>query len=369
MEFSDIVKNGLLMTKQKKTKVFVALSGGVDSAVAALLLIHQGYDVTGVYMKNWSDPLADECPWEREAADARRVCQTLGIPFRIATFENQYRERVVNYLIRGYRDGLTPNPDVLCNREIKFKVFVEYALDAGAALVATGHYVRRVARKSARTVHYELHKAKDKNKDQSYFLALLTQSQIKHALFPVGIFTKQDVRHIAHAAGLHVAGKKDSQGICFIGKVKFSDFIREFIPPKPGPIVDTTGERVGTHDGLAYYTIGQRHGMNVGGGVPYYVVAKDKKARRLIVGAGSRHTALYSRELDMHSMHWIGTRLTLPHTVRARIRYRQPLQTCRLLRNGRRYHLSFTRSQRAITAGQFAVVYSGSRMLGGGVIA
>ncbi len=355
-------------TNVAKLKVFVGLSGGVDSAVAAYLLEQQGYAVTGVFMKNWSDPLADECPWEREAADARRVCQTLGIPFRIATFEDEYRDRVVDYLIKGYRQGITPNPDVLCNREIKFKVFLEYALAHGADYIATGHYVRRVEKKIGNRTQFELHKATDKNKDQSYFLALLTQAQLRRALFPLGRLTKPEVRRIAKKAGLHVSEKKDSQGICFIGKVKFSDFIREFIPPAPGRIIDTKGNVIGRHDGVAYYTIGQRHGLHIGGGVPYYVVKKNKRTKTVVVARGHRHPALYHQQLQVRHMHWIGDSPKGSFRAKARIRYRQPLQTCAVRGGINHYQLTFTQRQRAITLGQFVVLYRGTRMLGGGAI-
>jgi tRNA-uridine 2-sulfurtransferase len=347
-------------------KVWVAMSGGVDSAVAALLLKKQGYDVTGVYMKNWSDPLADECPWQEDIKDFHAVCKKIGIPARLEIFEKQYRARVVQYLINGYKKGITPNPDMLCNREIKFKLFLTKAISAGADYIATGHYVI----KKKHHGEFSLWQARDNNKDQSYFLALLNQRQIYHSLFPIGQYTKPQVRAIAKKAGLPVYNKKDSQGICFIGKVKFKDFIRDFIPRKPGPIKTTKGEMIGTHDGLAFYTIGQRHGLGVGGGTPYFVVSKDKKTNSLIVSKGSRGASLFSKKLTATNFSWIANKPPhLPLGCQARIRYRQPLRTCTVKQTKNNLRITFRQPERAITPGQFVVLYKKSQMLGGGVIA
>ncbi|MBU0598491.1 tRNA 2-thiouridine(34) synthase MnmA, partial [Patescibacteria group bacterium] len=236
-------------------KVFVAMSGGVDSSVAAYLLKKQGYQVTGVFMRNWSDPLSNYCPWKKDIKDFKQVCKVLKIPTRIEIFEEEYRKKVVHYLISGYKRGITPNPDMLCNSEIKFKVFLNKARGLGADYIATGHYVVNKINKQG---IYNLYISKDKNKDQSYFLALLNQKQLKCSLFPVGIYTKAQVRKIAEKAQLSVYNKKDSQGICFIGKIKFKDFIRQFIKGKQGLIMDSSKRVIGHHDGLAFYTIGQR---------------------------------------------------------------------------------------------------------------
>jgi tRNA-uridine 2-sulfurtransferase len=351
--------------KVSHKKVFVAMSGGVDSSVAALLLKKQGYDVTGVYMKNWSDPLADVCPWQEDIKDFHAVCQKIGIPAKLEIFEEEYRQKVVQYLIRGYKRGLTPNPDMLCNREIKFKLFLQKARQMGADMIATGHYVIKKEKQGL----FELHQAKDKNKDQSYFLSLLNQKQLKYSLFPIGPYTKPQVRAMAKKAGLPVYDKKDSQGICFIGKVKFKDFIRQFIKAKPGPIKNISGEIIGRHDGLAFYTIGQRHGLGIGGGTPYFVASKNKKTNSLVVSQGSSEKSLFSSQLTAKNFSWIaGYQAKLPLNCQARIRYRQPLQACRI--NNKTYDLriTFKKPQRAVTPGQFVVAYKGQAMLGGGVI-
>lgn len=340
------------------------MSGGVDSSVAALLLLQQGYDVTGVFMKNWSDPLADECPWEQDAADFNRVARTLGIAHHIISFENEYRKKVVEYMIDGYRKAITPNPDMLCNREIKFKVFLAYARARGADYIATGHYVRR-----SECGHVaSLYAALDTTKDQSYFLALLSQRQIRYALFPLGSLLKSEVRTIAKKNRLHVHDKKDSQGICFIGKVKFKDFIREFIPTKPGDITTEDGTLVGRHQGLSTYTIGQRHGIGIGGGVPYYVVEKNIATNRLVVTKKSQPLSLLKKELTLRQINWVTEKPVVPFTCQARIRYRQPLQRAILSRRRGAWTLQFARRQRAITPGQIAALYHRGKLFGGGVI-
>lgn len=354
------------MTRRKeKQKVFVAMSGGVDSSVAALLLKKRSFDVTGVYMKNWSDPLADECPWENDIRDFRAVCKKIGIPARLEIFEEEYRKKVVQYLISGYAKGLTPNPDMLCNKEIKFKLFLEKARSMGADLIATGHYVIKTQRRG----QYGLWQAKDDNKDQSYFLSLLSQHQLRYSLFPIGQYTKPQVRAIAKKAGLIVHDKKDSQGICFVGKVKFRDFMRQFIRSKPGLIKTVDGQTVGRHDGLALYTVGQRHGLGIGGGVPFFVARKEKKTNTLIVSRGGSDASLFSPVLFVRSFSWIaGKTPALPLVCRARIRYRQPLEPCVVKKVAGGYTVHFRRPQRAITPGQFIVLYKGRLMLGGGVI-
>ncbi len=345
------------------------MSGGVDSSVAALLLKKEGYDVTGVFMKNWSDPLANECPWKKDLADFHDVCKILQIPGRIEVFEAQYQKKVVQYMIEGYKKGITPNPDMLCNREIKFKVFLEKARALGADYIATGHYVRKKRAIKGKRKIFKLLQAIDLNKDQSYFIALLNQRQLRYSLFPIGNYTKPAIRKIAKKAKLPVHNKKDSQGICFIGKVKFKEFIREYIEPHPGIIKDTNGAQVGRHDGLMFYTIGQRHGLGIGGGKPYFVVEKNKRSNRLIVGIGNADKKLFKEEAKLINMHWIaGCAPKLPYACKARIRYRQPLQGATIEKKGNGIIIRFKKRQRAVTPGQFAVLYKKGEMIGGGAI-
>jgi len=346
-------------------RVFVAMSGGVDSSVAAYLLHKQGYKVTGVFMKNWSDPLSDICTWQEDQRDMRRVCQKIDIPYYTFSFEKQYRKKIVDYLIKGYKKGVTPNPDMLCNREIKFKLFLEKSRQMGADMIATGHHVI----KKEKSGIYQLWQAKDKNKDQSYFLALLNQRQLRSSLFPIGSYTKSEVRKIAKKSKLPVYDKKDSQGICFIGKVKFKNFLKNYIKARPGLVKTTAGQVIGQHDGIAWYTIGQRHGLNIGGGTPFYVVKKEIRDNTLIVVKGEKDQALFQKELKVKNFSWIaGKPSKLPLTCRARIRYRQPFQSCVVKRKGNGLIVKFKKSQRAATPGQFIVLYQGRQMLGGGII-
>lgn len=354
------------MISRKKINVYVAMSGGVDSSVAALLCKKAGYNVTGVYMKNWSDPLSDACLWKNDIADFKAVCKKIGIPYKIENFEEEYRRKVVRYLIDGYKKGLTPNPDMLCNREIKFRLFLDKARRSGADYIATGHYA--INKTDARDIHH-LYQAKDANKDQSYFLSLLNQKQLRYSMFPIGNFTKPYVRSLARKAGLPVYNKPDSQGICFVGKVKFKDFMKQFIASKPGLVVTLEGKPIGHHDGLAYYTIGQRHGLGIGGGTPYYVTRKDVKKNILYVSTEKKLTDLSSRTLFAKNLSWVSTvTLRLPFSCQARIRYRQPLQHCRISRSGKDLKVDFQKPQRAVTPGQFVVFYHRHEVLGGGVI-
>ncbi len=359
------------MSAKRKEKVIVGMSGGVDSSVAAALLVRQGYRVEGAFMKNWSDtkdPVTGSCAWRGERHDAELVAAKIGIPFATYDFEAQYREAVVDYLFREYEAGRTPNPDVLCNKAVKFDLFLKRALAEGADLIATGHYAR--VRKPAGRGAVALLAGVDKNKDQSYFLHQLSQEQLKRTLFPLGGLKKPEVRRLARKFVLPTAAKKDSQGICFIGKVDLKSFLAKKIPKHPGPIITVDGRVVGRHQGIAPFTIGQRHGLGLGGGDPYYVVEKDARRNALIVASGKGEEALYARRLIAGEVHWIAGRPPrLPLRCLARIRYRQPLQAARLLpAAGGRLEVVFAKPQRAITPGQFAVFYKGETCLGGGTI-
>jgi tRNA-specific 2-thiouridylase len=353
----------------KKT-VFVGMSGGVDSSVAAYLLKKQGYDVVGVFMRCYN---LDGCA-ERDAEDARRVAEHIGIPFYAWDFEDAYKRRVVQYMIDGYRAGITPNPDVMCNREIKFGLFLEKSLAAGADFVATGHYVK--IKKSLKGAG--LFAAKDANKDQSYFLWTLTRSQLMRCLFPIGDYLKPEVRAIARRAGLPTAAKKDSQGICFLGDISIADFLKQYIPSRRGVLVTTAGERIGEHFGAEFYTIGQRHidadfkFPKTGGRAdrePFYVAAKDAETNTVVVAEGSENAALYKKEIEVAQVNFLNG-VPQEGSVFARVRYRQPLAQAKLsrLKNGN-YKLVFARPQKFIAEGQSAVWYGASHeMLGGGVI-
>jgi tRNA-specific 2-thiouridylase len=380
------------MIALKKT-IFVGMSGGVDSSVTALLLKEQGYDVVGVFMKCYN---IDGCA-EADAEDARRVAEHIDVPFYVWDFEQEYKDRVVQYMIEGYRAGITPNPDVMCNREIKFGLFLERALASGADHVATGHYVRLAVQMPKEKSHppnksplpiYKLQVANDPNKDQSYFLWTLTQRQLAHCLFPVGEYKKPEVREIARRAGLPTAEKKDSQGICFLGKFSLEDFLKKHIPARRGALVTTSGEKIGEHSGTEFYTIGQRHidadfafpktgGKNADGVVserkPLYVSSKDAATNTVVVAEGSDNPALYRNEVTLVQVNFISGAAIVgsePLPVCARVRYRQPLSEATLSASGNgHYRLVFDVPQKFVAEGQSAVFYSpGGEMLGGGVI-
>jgi len=347
----------------------VGLSGGVDSSVAAALLHRAGHRVIGAFMKNWSDtkdPVTGACAWRAERSDAEAVAARLGIPFHTFDFEREYREAVVEYLFREYAAGRTPNPDVLCNKYIKFDFFLKEALKLGADLIATGHYAR-LRRRAGRV---ELLAGRDPNKDQSYFLQQLSQDQLKRVVFPVGATLKPEVRRLAREFGLPVADKKDSQGICFVGKVDLKTFLGRRLPARPGAIITVEGEVVGRHQGMAPFTIGQRHGLDLGGGEPYFVVEKDPKRNTVVVARGSGHPALFAKTLLAGDEHWISGRPPkLPLRCEARIRYRQPLQRARVRRaESGGLLVEFSDPQRAVTPGQFVAFYRGEVCLGGAVI-
>ena len=397
--------------EQKKERVVVGLSGGVDSSVAAWLLKEQGYDVVGLFMVNWYDTvgtLSGECPWEDDRLFAELVAKRLDIPFRMVDLSEQYRERVVDYMFSEYEKGRTPNPDVLCNREIKFDVFLKEALKLGADWVATGHYCR--VEHCADGTH-RLLAGSDGNKDQSYFLCQLSQEQLSRALFPVGDMLKPQVREIATERHLATAKRKDSQGICFVGKVDLPVFLQQKLRSRKGRIVEiaadwegyrseseeiglaerldlatlalpytyepANGRKVGTHGGAHFYTIGQRHGLGVGGtALPLFVISTDVERNIVYVGQGHNHPGLMRRALHIapEEIHWVREDLRMavgdaPRRYKARIRYRQPLQDATLYMCEEGAYLLFDEPQRGITAGQFAAWYDGDELIGSGVIA
>lgn len=356
------------MTNQNNKKVFVGMSGGVDSSVTAYLLKEQGYEVTGVFMRSYN---IDGCQ-ERDAEDARRVAEKIGIPFYIWDFEEEYKRLVVDYMIEGYRNGLTPNPDVMCNKEIKFGLFFKRAMEAGADYVATGHYVRKIS--------FNLAEAKDKNKDQSYFLWTLGQNEIKHSLFPIGDYLKSEVREIARRAGLPTAEKKDSQGICFLGQVTIADFLKQYIPEQEGRVVTTEGQEIGRHSGAYFYTIGQRHGLkldkknqalgiqNTSVTKPHYIAAKDVETNTITVAAGDTHPALFAQEAELYNVNVEVSELSTP-AVFVRVRYRQPLSPAELKKVDSGWRVIFKNPQKFVASGQSAVFYNKEgKMLGGGII-
>ena len=352
-------------------RVIVGMSGGVDSSVSALLLLEQGYQVEGLFMKNWEeDDGTDYCTAMDDLADAQAVCDRIGIKLHTANFAAEYWDNVFEHFLAEYKAGRTPNPDILCNREIKFKAFLDYALMLGADLIATGHYVRR-RDIDGRT---ELLKGLDPNKDQSYFLHAVGGTQIAKTLFPVGELEKPAVRAIAEKYELATAKKKDSTGICFIGERRFSDFLKQYLPAQPGIIETTDGEQIGEHHGLMYHTIGQRQGLGIGGmkdasDEPWYVLAKDVKRNVLVVGQGNEHQWLFSGALLASEIFWVNpVDLSVPRQLSAKVRYRQSDQQCTLEKTPEGYRAVFNTPQRAVTPGQSVVFYDGEICLGGGVI-
>lgn len=360
-----------------RKKVFVGVSGGVDSSVALALLQKEGYEVTGVFLKVWSPDFLP-CDWREERRSAMRVCATLGVPFLTLDCEKEYKQEVVDYMLREYSEGRVPNPDVFCNKYVKFGVFLKKALEMGADYVATGHYARKVESRKLKAeseVQYELHEAKDKNKDQSYFIYTLGQKELSHSLFPIGHLTKPEVRELATKFGLPTAEKKDSQGLCFIGKVDMKDFLEHFINKQEGNVLNTKGEVIGRHDGAVFFAIGQRHGFEItkkSSEEPrYFVVSKDMKANTITVASKDQEAeSVYSKkEIYIKDFHFIsGSCPTLPHKTEVRIRYRQEKQVCTIMKDGDLYKVVFEAPQDGISVGQSAVFYDGEVCLGGGII-
>ncbi|MFA6587741.1 MAG: tRNA 2-thiouridine(34) synthase MnmA [Patescibacteria group bacterium] len=348
-------------------KIIVAMSGGVDSSVAAFLLKKAGHEIKGVFMKNYEslETHQKNCPWKKDQDDAKKICQKLKIPFETWNFERQYSKLVLGYFYKEYRFNRTPNPDILCNKEIKFGVFLKRALKNGYAMVATGHY----ARIKHDQFGYHLLTGVDKKKDQSYFLSLLNQKQLSKSLFPIGNLTKTQVRKIALKVKLPNASKPDSQGICFIGKIKLKNLLSKEIKAKPGNVMDSKGQIIGRHKGLSFYTIGQRQGINIPGAKPYYVAGKIEKTNTLIVAIGKNDPILKNKSLIIKKVHWIIQKPNIKKLVcSARIRYRQPLSGCRLYVNNSKIKVDFKKPIKAITPGQFIVFYKNQECLGSAVI-
>jgi len=352
------------------TKVMVGMSGGVDSSVSAWLLMQQGYTVEGLFMKNWEEDDGTEyCTARTDLADAQAVCDRLGIRLHTANFAQEYWDNVFEHFLHEYRAGRTPNPDILCNKEIKFKAFLDYALLLGAEYIATGHYVQR----STDTDCARLYKGLDGNKDQSYFLHAVPGSQLARSLFPVGGLEKPEVRRIATEQGFINHAKKDSTGICFIGERRFRDFLQQYLPAQPGAIETDSGKVVGEHQGLMYYTLGQRQGIGIGGlkdadEAPWYVVHKDLERNVLVIGQGHEHILMQSRFLRASAIDWVAGEPHLPLQCHAKARYRHPDQACTVSHDGQGYVVEFAAPQRAVTPGQSVVFYQGDECLGGGVI-
>jgi tRNA-specific 2-thiouridylase len=356
----------------QNTRVIVGMSGGVDSSVAALLLLQQGYQVEGLFMKNWEeDDTAAYCSATIDLADAQSVSDQLGITLHTVNFSSEYWDRVFAYFLQEYRSGRTPNPDILCNKEIKFKAFLEYALTIGADYIATGHY--------ARIDHSDPHSVRmlkgcDENKDQTYFLYTLGQEQLSKSLFPVGELEKSVVRKLAHEAGFDTANKKDSTGICFIGERKFKDFLQRFIPAQPGEIITPEGEVIGEHQGLMYYTLGQRQGLGIGGlktatDEPWFVVSKNLETNQLIAGQGHQHPLLLKKQLHASQLHWVAGKAPPTNSnCKAKIRYRQTEENCHIVIKNHHARVCFEQDQRAITPGQSIVFYDNDCCIGGGII-
>lgn len=349
-----------------KPRVFLGMSGGVDSSVSAILLKEQGYDVTGIYMKNWSKDLPGmKCPWAEDLADAKRVAVGLDLDFEVWDFETEYKQRVVNYMLSEFQKGRTPNPDIMCNEQIKFKMFYKRALERGADFIATGHY--------ARTDHRDLLRAIDENKDQTYFLYRMSDAATARTLFPVGNYTKPEVKALAKEHGLDVARKKESMGVCFVGEVGMKDFLKEYLETAPGEIREIETDRVlGYHDGAIFYTIGQRHGLYLGGGLPYYVVKKDLAKNLVYVSKNLNHGVLWTKSLQLENLHYRAGRsaaeISNCSNLQARLRHRGALISTSLREENGQAVVEFQEAVKRPAAGQSVVLYDGEICLGGGII-
>lgn len=344
-------------------KVYVGMSGGVDSSLTAALLKEQGHEVIGVYMKNWTQDLPGmRCPWADDLADAKRVAVQLGIDFKVFDFQDEYKQKVVDYMIGEYELGRTPNPDIMCNQEVKFKLFLETALADGADMIATGHY--------ARTENGTLLQAVDHNKDQTYFLYRVSHDALKKTFFPLGEYTKPQVREMAASRGLYTAAKKDSQGICFVGQIGIREFLTQYVELTAGDIIDRrTGQKLGRHDGAIFYTIGQRHGLDLGGGLPYYVVGKDMAKNEVYVTTDLNDESLWRPRFVLGALSWINGRPE-DGTYSVRVRHRGALLGARLHNvSETECTIELEKPERAIAPGQSVVVYQGEQCIGGGIIA
>lgn len=379
------------------------MSGGVDSSLTAALLVEQGYDVTGVYMKNWTQDLPGmRCPWADDLADAKRVAVQLGIDFKVFDFEKEYKQKVVDYMIDEYKAGRTPNPDIMCNQEVKFKLFLEAAIEDGADMIATGHYARVNHARSPDSVHSKngfapgstgapasgrtlaadvslnegvqpnstaiLMQANDANKDQTYFLYRVTGEALSKTLFPLGEYTKPQVREMAKERGLYTAGKKDSQGICFVGKVGIREFLSQYVEQTPGTIIDRkSGKVLGHHDGAIFYTLGQRHGLDLGGGLPYYVVGKDMDKNEVYITTDLNDASLWKDSVRLADVHWINEKPS-EGQYDIRVRHRAPLVKAQLRFEGDTAMLELDNAERAVAPGQSVVIYDGDVCIGGGIV-
>lgn len=354
--------------KKTKQKVLIALSGGIDSAVSAYLLKKAGYEVEGAFMKNWSKTEGlkyEECPWLTDRQDALRVAAFLRIPMHTLDFEKQYSKNVLNYFFNEYKAGRTPNPDVMCNKEIKFKILYDWAMKNGYDYLATGHYAQVGENKKG---DYELQRSKDDFKDQTYFIYNIKTEQLPHILFPVGGLKKVQVKNLAKKIKLPNTDKKESMGLCFVGRIRLKDFLEQKLKPKKGPIIDQQGKTIGKHWGLYYYTIGQRQGIKVGAGGPYYVTKKDLKKNALHVTSNPDDPKLKVKEVEIHSLNWISPEVNLKK-LQARYRHQGELISVKLVKLGKdHFEVKFSKPQKAVASGQSLVLYSGNVCVGGGVI-
>lgn len=344
------------------SKVYIGMSGGVDSSLSAALLVEAGYDVVGAYMKNWSKDLPGmKCPWAEDLADAKRVAVQLGIPFKVFDFEKEYKHLVVDYMISEYEAGRTPNPDVMCNQEVKFGLFLQAALADGADMIATGHY--------ARTESGELLRAKDDNKDQTYFLYRVMKGALEKTLFPIGDLLKPEVRKEAEKRDLITARRRESQGICFVGNVGIKDFLSQYVETEPGEIIEKeTGKVLGKHAGAIFYTFGQRHNLGVGGGMPYYVVGKDMKKNEVYVSTNLNDEGFWQKEIKLKDCHWIDQSPEEKRGYQVRLRHRGKLLDSQIKLESGDFSVILNQPERAIAPGQSVVLYDGEVVLGGGIV-